>query len=84
MSKIGWLRLLITNLVSYPLPDGVWDDKWIADLPIVVGMLVGGDRIVGIKTEAHETLDDLTNAIFSSSPAYGRGFSFERVRRRLR
>src|SRR5205807_2191093 len=81
MSKVGWLRVLVANLVDYPLPNGVLEQEWLDSLPIVVGMVVDdGDKLIGIKSEAHEPLDELANGIHASSPAYQRGFPFERIR----
>lgn len=80
MSKIGLLRSLVANLVSFPMPDGVWDEDWLDSLPITVGEIVDFDRVIGIKSEAAEPLDDLTKALYECSPAYQRGFPFGRIR----
>jgi hypothetical protein len=79
MNQVTWLRVLVANLVSYPLVDGSLDQEWLDTLPIVVGK-VEDDRIICIKKEAHEPLDDLSNAIYMSSAAYRRGFPFDRIR----
>jgi hypothetical protein len=79
MNTVSWLRLLVANLVNYPVPDQGFDQEWLDDLPIVVGKLQDGG-VVGIKKEAHETLDNFSNAIYMSSAAYRRGIPFDRLR----